>query len=104
MSFGTCTCVSKITFIVLIMTSKGGITDLQIHFATIMHLWKFIDGLMRDSALNHMAMAQQIIGVPNAPHRLLYKEVNQRIQTLVTGCNIENIIPFLGRISFNLAQ
>ena len=68
------------------------------------HMWKFIDGLKRDSAFNHMAMAQQIIGIPNAPHRLLYREVNQRIQTLVAGYNIENIIFFLRGISFNMAQ
>ena len=35
------------------------------------HIWKFIDGLKRDSALNHMAMAQETIVVPNASHRLL---------------------------------
>ena len=47
------------------------------------NIWKFIDGLKGDSALNHMALMQQVVGVPNPPQRPLYREVNQRIQTLV---------------------
>ena len=68
------------------------------------NIWKFIDGLKGDSALNHMAMMQQVAGVPNPPQRPLYREVNQRKQTLVAEYRNDNIINFLTGISFNLAQ
>ena len=63
------------------------------------NIWKFIDGLKGDSA-----MMQQVAGVLNPPHRPLYREVNQRIQTLVAEYRNDNIINFLRGISFNLAQ
>ena len=64
-----------------------------------MVIWKFIDGLKGDSALD-----QQVAGVPNPPQRPLYREVNQQIQTLVAEYRNNNIINFFRGISFNLAQ
>ena len=68
------------------------------------NIWTFIDGLKGDSALNHMAMMQQVASVPNPPQRPLYREVNQRIQMLVAEYRNDNIINFLRGISFNLAK
>ena len=59
------------------------------------NIWKFIDGVKGDSALNHMAMIQQVAGGPNPPQRPLYRAVKQRIQKIVAEYRNDYIVNFL---------
>ena len=68
------------------------------------HIWKFIDNLKQDSSLNHLKMAQMVDGSAEPPQRRIYREINERIRTLVDGYENNNIIDFLRGISYNLAQ
>ena len=67
------------------------------------HIWKFIQGLKSDSAMNHHSMAQILVGAPNPPQRRVYADINTRIQALVNGYGNNNILDFLRGISYNLA-
>ena len=67
------------------------------------HIWKFIEGLKKYSALNNHTIAQVLAGAPIPPQRRLYRDINQRIQALVAGYQNNNIIPFLRGISYNLS-
>ena len=49
------------------------------------HIWKFIEGLKNESALNHHTISQVLAGAPFPPQRRLYRDINQRIQVLVAG-------------------
>ena len=43
-------------------------------------IWKFIERLQNDSALNHHSMAQIMAGAAVSPQRRVYHAINQRIQ------------------------
>ena len=66
-------------------------------------IWQFIDILKRDFSHNHMLMAQMLAGAPPPTQKRIYRAVNTRIQNLVQGYQIANLIPFLRGISYNLA-
>ena len=65
-------------------------------------IWDFIESLQRDSALNHMVLGHIAAGAPAPPQKLVYRNVNIRLQALVQGYNVANRIHFLRGISYNL--
>ena len=67
------------------------------------HIWKFVEGLQAYSSLNHHRMTQLLAGAPNPPQRRVYHGITERILLLVHGYNNNNIIDFLGGVSYNLA-
>ena len=67
------------------------------------HIWKCIDKVKQDSSLYHLKMAQMVAGAQNPPQRRIYREINERIRTLVDGYENNNI-DFLRGISYNLPQ
>ena len=67
------------------------------------HIWKFIERLQNDSTLNHHSVAQIMTGVAVPPQRKVYHAINERIQLLFNIYANNNIIQFLGGISYNLA-
>ena len=50
-----------------------------------------------------MLKAQMLAVAAPPPQKMVYRDVNACIATLVQGYNNENIIPFLCGISYNLA-
>ena len=66
-------------------------------------IWTFLDILNRESSYNHLTMAQILAGAVPPPQKRPYREVNNRLQSLVQGYNSNNVINFLRGISFNLA-
>ena len=50
-----------------------------------------------------MLMAQMLAGAPPPTQKRIYRALNTRIQNLVQGYQIANLIPFLRGISYNLA-
>ena len=63
------------------------------------HIWKFIEGLQNDSALNHHSMAQLLAWSAAQPQKRIYSDITEPIQTLVNGYANNNIIDFLRGIS-----
>ena len=66
-------------------------------------IWECIDVLKKDSALNHMLMAQMVAGAPPPLQKRVYRDVNTSIQALLQGYQLANVIAFLRGISYNLA-
>ena len=65
-------------------------------------VWQFIDVLKQDSSFNRMKIAQVIAGAAPRPQTRIYREITLRIRNLIAANDINNIIPFLRGISYNL--
>ena len=66
-------------------------------------IWKIIYALQKDSAANHLSIAQQAAGQAAPPQKRKYIVLDQRIANIVGDYGNRNTIDFLRGISYNLA-
>ena len=59
-------------------------------------IWKIIDALQKDSAANHLSIAQQAAGQAAPPQKRRYRVIDQQISNIVGDYGNGNTIDFLG--------
>ena len=74
-------------------------------FISVRHadIWKFIQALKGDCALQNHTRTQAMIGADPPRQRLVYRQVNERLQNLVENYNVNDKINYLRGIAYNLA-
>ena len=66
-------------------------------------IWKHIDDLIKDSAANHLNIAQQVAGQLAPPQKTRYRVIDQQIANVVADYRNRNVIIFFPGLAYNLA-
>ena len=66
------------------------------------HIWKFIDTLKKECAINRHLMMQEISDADPPQQKRMYRLVNGRLKNFVQNYNVENNIEFLRGTAHNL--
>ena len=66
-------------------------------------IWKFIKVIRKDAAVQQVRVAHFVAGQPSVEQKRIYKDLNNRVKTVVNDYNNRNIIDYLRGIQYNLS-
>ena len=67
------------------------------------NVWKFISCLKLEHAAMHLRIAQDVAGVPVAPPKRVYRQLNQQIRNIVNDYPNRTMLDYLRAISYTIA-
>ena len=67
------------------------------------NIWTFLACIKKENAAMHFKIAQDLAGVPAAPQKRVYRELNVRIANIVRDYANRNTIDYLRAISYTIA-